>query len=240
MRFVTWNCNGALRKKFSMLQSMQADVFIIQECEDPSHVQCSSYHDWARNYLWVGPNKNRGLGIFARSGITLEASPLDLGALELFLPCRVNDSINLVGVWSRQANSPTFKYIGQVWKFLQKNSCFLESGDSILIGDFNSNSCWDVWDRWWNHSDVVRHLSLIGLESAYHVLRNEVQGGEQEPTFFMYRKPNKPYHIDYAFISNSLLDGASCEVGRPDDWLAASDHMPVLVEIPERNEIPPV
>ena len=102
---------------------------------------------------------------------------------------------------------------------------------AICIGDLNSNTCWDVWDRWWSHSDVVKELKDLGLGSVYHVTRSEDQGKELTPTFFMNRKLNKPYHIDYAFISQLLLQGASVDVGHPEKWLEYSDHMPLIVQI---------
>ncbi len=232
MRIVSWNCNGALRNKLHMLQSLNTDLCIIQECEDPS--QCSSevYRLWASNYLWIGTNKNRGLGIFARPDIHIEAVPLEATSLELFLPCKVNGSISLLAAWTREANSPTFHYIGQLWKFLQKHEHFLFTEFAVLIGDLNSNACWDVWDRWWNHSDVVRQLQSIGLFSLYHHVHEEPHGKETTPTFYMHRKTDRAYHIDYAFLSAKLLDNASCEVGEPTAWLEFSDHMPLTVNIP--------
>ena len=91
--------------------------------------------------------------------------------------------------------------------------------------------CWDEWDRWWNHSDVVNDLKAIGLESCYHQVAGEDQGKETRPTFFMYRKVEKPYHIDYAFLSQALLPNAKLEIGDIDTWLEHSDHMPVVVDI---------
>jgi len=221
-----------LRKKLERLVALDADLYVIQECEDPSQCASVHYREWAANHLWTGTNKNRGLGVFAKPRLHLEAVPLSTSPLELFLPCRVNDSVSLVAVWTRQANSPTFRYIGQLWKFLQVHSQFLKAEHSLLIGDLNSNACWDVWDRWWNHTDVVNQLRDLGLQSIYHLARKESQGQESTPTFYMYRKRDRPYHIDYAFLSEALVCGATCDVGDPSLWLEISDHMPVVVEVP--------
>ncbi|NTV66869.1 MAG: endonuclease/exonuclease/phosphatase family protein [Chlorobaculum sp.] len=231
MRIVSWNCNGALRNKLRKLEALNADLCIIQECENPLQCASEDYKSWAKNHLWVGTNKNRGLGVFAKPNIHLEAVPLDTSTLELFLPCKINSSISLLAVWTRNANSPTFQYIGQLWKFLQKHEQFLASGDAALIGDLNSNACWDVWDRWWNHSDVVQQLEGVGLTSLYHHTHKEQQGSESIPTFYMYRKREKPYHIDYVFLSETLLKSATCDVGDPTVWLELSDHMPLIINI---------
>lgn len=250
MRIVNWNCNGALRNKLHKLQALNADLCIIQECEDPLRCVSEEYRIWAKNHLWIGTNKNRGLGVFARPDILLEPVSLDTAQLELFLPCKVNGSISLLAVWTRHANSPTFQYIGQLWKFLQKHEQFLTAEHSALIGDLNSNVCWDVWDRWWNHSDVVRQLQGVGLTSLYHHVNGEGQGAETKATFYMYRKREKPYHIDYAFLSEKLLEGATCEIGDPTAWLDHSDHIPLIVNIhqpftttrktPSATSVPPL
>ena len=63
MRVVSWNCNGAFRKKYKSIQAFDADIYVIQECEDPLAAKDSGYNEFAQNYLWTG-QKNRGLGIF--------------------------------------------------------------------------------------------------------------------------------------------------------------------------------
>lgn len=77
----------------------------------------------------------------------------------------------------------------------------------------------------------MKELQELGLSSLYHRERSEAQGKESTPTFFMNRKRERPYHIDYAFLSEVLLPAAAVEIGRPDSWLEHSDHMPFIVRI---------
>ena len=232
MRIVSWNCNGAFRKKWSILNSLHGDIYIVQECENPEISKDVDYQKWARNHLWIGKNSGRGLGVFCMTDSSLSHVPLPDHGLELFLPCMIDDKVALLAAWTKQANSPTFKYIGQLWKWLQQHGQFLEHGQSLLVGDLNSNARWDVWDRWWNHSDVVRELEQRGLKSLYHVFHGEAQGHETIPTFFHYRDCKRPYHIDYAFLSSSLLKDAAMSIGAIESWLEHSDHMPLIIDIP--------
>ena len=64
MKIVSWNCNGKFREKFKYIVELDADVYIIQECENPEDYINTSYNNFARKYIWTGENKNRGLGIF--------------------------------------------------------------------------------------------------------------------------------------------------------------------------------
>lgn len=229
MILVSWNCAGAFRTKFQALAQFDADLYIVQECEGPAGSTHDDYRQWAANHLWVGADKNCGLGVFGRSGVRLERLPLDTGGLELFLPCRINDSACLLAVWTKQANSPTFQYIGQLWKFIELHKQSLAMAPLLVVGDLNSNVRWDKWDRWWNHSDVVRELGALGTESAYHHSRSVAQGAETEPTFFHQRNILKPYHIDYAFLPKTWLNGCSVSIGEAVEWINLSDHMPVIV-----------
>lgn len=230
MRIVSWNCNGALRKKRHLLDDLRADILVVQECENPAQHQDAHYKHWAGNYLWTGDNKNKGLGVFAKSEVQLEPLDLEAGRLQLFLPCRVGE-ITLLAVWTKEAGSPTFKYIGQLYKWLQLHKAQIAKHRAIVIGDLNSNTCWDAWDRWWNHSDVVKELADIGLHSLYHAQTGQSQGSEAKPTFFLHRNLEKPYHIDYAFLSEMLKASAQLTIGATEHWLEYSDHLPLIVDI---------
>lgn len=149
---------------------------------------------------------------------------------KFFISCRVENQFNLIGTWCHGANSPTFGYIGQLWKYIQINK--QQFGQSIIAGDFNSNKIWDRWDRWWNHSDVVRELEEIGILSIYHKHFIENQGEETSPTFYLYRKNDKPYHIDYIFASDNLIDKIlDFKIGCLDNFLEFSDHAPIYARL---------
>ncbi len=230
MKIVTWNCNGAFRKKFEHLSYINADIYVIQECEDPEKCKDQSYKNWASNYLWIGNNKNSGLGVFAKTGLSLKELDWESGGLQSFIPFTVNNEFTALAVWTKQANSPTFQYIGQLWKYLQAHQSKLNSPKSIVCGDFNSNVCWDKWDRWWNHSDVVNDLARINIHSIYHHVNNVQQGAETTPTFYLHRNIEKPYHIDYAFASSGLLKSSHLTIGALEEWITLSDHMPIIFE----------
>ena len=72
MKIVTWNCNGALMKKLERISYFNADIYIIQGCEDPSRTNDIVYQEWSDNYLWIGDSENNGLGIFPKPNVALE------------------------------------------------------------------------------------------------------------------------------------------------------------------------
>ncbi|MFN8297167.1 MAG: hypothetical protein U0T69_13295 [Chitinophagales bacterium] len=233
MKIVTWNCNGAFRNKFENISNYSADLYIIQECENPAESLHKKYKEWASNYIWLGDTKNKGLAVFARPEIKLEklnwSNQFNDHQVKYFLPCKINQDFDLLAVWTHRNNSPNFGYIGQLWKYLQINKSELST--TIIAGDFNSNTNWDEWDRWWNHSDVVNELKALGIESIYHKFTGEQQGKESKPTLYFQRKITRPYHIDYIFGAQRFLDNLKkIEIGDSDKWLNISDHMPILFE----------
>jgi exonuclease III len=170
MRMLTWNCNGAFRIKYKTLEELNPDICIIQECEDPNSVskKFEDFQMFSKNNLWLGSNKNKGLGVFAKSTVSMKALSFNNlyreRKLKWFIPIRINDSFNLLAVWNHQNDSKAFAYIGQFWQFMRNNKS--EFKDMVIGGDFNSNAIWDSWDRWWNHSDCVKELAELNISSV--------------------------------------------------------------------------
>lgn len=221
---------GAFRKKIALIKAIEADIYIIQECENLEQSK-GAYDAWLPNIIWKGINKNKGIAVFSK--LDLEELEWNDNELELFLPIKVNKDLQLLAIWTKHANSPTFQYIGQLWKYLQLHTSKLKERPSIICGDLNSNAQWDVWDRWWNHSDVVDQLQSMNICSLYHELREEKQGEESEPTFFMHRNQIKKYHIDYLFSHRSLFikEKSECTIFPREYWLEHSDHLPMLFNL---------
>lgn len=231
-KVLTWNCNGALRRKWPALDTFNADLLILQECENPAQAKDEAYLRWAGDqYLWAGPTKCRGIAVVARNGLTLQKVPLELNGLQHFLPCLVNGEWPLLGTWTGRAGSGPYRYIGQLWLFLQSHQSFLSHPRGMVIGDFNSNCIWDKRHRTCNHRDVVRELAALGLESAYHRHFGEAQGEETLKTFYLQRNPAKGYHIDYVF-SGPGWGAGTLSVADRETWLPVSDHVPVVASFP--------
>lgn len=125
MNIVTWNCNGALRKKINEIDVLNADILLVQECEDPAQ-STKQYREWAGDYLWVGASKNKGVGIFPKNGNTVKtldwsdefkvnglfskSSSLTwkTSDLNLFLPFTINSEITALAVWTKGNDSQIF------------------------------------------------------------------------------------------------------------------------------------
>ena len=95
MKFVSWNCNEAFRRKFEHVAALGADVFVIQECENPA-VSSSDYRAWAGSYVWAGKSPNKGIGIFVKNGLSISTLDWPDHGLQQFLPVRIADRLNLL------------------------------------------------------------------------------------------------------------------------------------------------
>lgn len=232
MKLITWNCQGGFRNKFNAILTHLPDILVVQECEHLDKL-LSFTNDKAIDFLWFGHNKNKGVGVFSfgnyRFKLLKEYNP----DFKTIVPILVSDEQTDFILYAICANNPSDKnnqYIEQVWKAINYYDELLQNNiPTILIGDFNSNKIWDIKRRMGNHSDVVSFLEKREIESSYHHHFAEEQGNETQPTFYLYRHQNKPYHIDYCFASKEFINKLeSISIGKYEEWISLSDHMPVI------------
>lgn len=232
MKIVTWNANMAFRNKKHRLLEHDPDILVIQECERPDHA--GTWNEF-EDYEWVGENKNKGIGIYTRNGYTLDRIHEDVPA-RYFLPVSIPEvpPVTLLNVWAMNNTEQREKrYIGQLWTALQHYDFVDEK--TVIAGDINWNVRWDSSPAYGlvaDYTDVINELDNYGLCSAYHELTGEDYGEESEPTFFMRRKEDKPFHTDHVFLPRSLVDAVTeFDVGSYEEWAEYSDHVPLFLEV---------
>lgn len=233
MRLITWNCQGAFRKKAEEILKLQPDILVVPECEHPDKLKFSPMTPKPNDIYWYSDGGGKGIGLFSYSNYKFELLPGFNPEFRYILPFRLIDkknSFNFLAVWAMD-NKENYeaRYIGQVWLAINYYKDLLDN-KTILIGDFNSNKIWDYKDRVGNHSDVVNKLASKDIYSVYHKIFDMEHGKEKHPTLYMYRKKEKPYHIDYCFVSTDLLEKVKeVEIGTYENWATLSDHCPLNI-----------
>jgi hypothetical protein len=225
MRIVSWNCAMGFNKKRPLVEALESDVAILPEVSQ-RHIAETD----APFKTWVGSNPHKGLGVigFADRSYTLqEAGRL----LPWHIPFTV-DGVNIIALWAH-VRDKDLKYVRVTHEIVNRHADFLASAPSLLMGDFNSNTVWDREHPGRNHSMLVDKLHGLGLQSVYHQAERVAHGAETTKTYFHTKKLHFGYHIDYAFLGGA---SASLDVGRHEDWLQYSDHMPLILEIEPSQE----
>ncbi len=233
MKIITWNCNMAFRKKAGIILKHKPDILIIQECEQPVKLKLGDSIPLPDSSLWFGNNHHKGLGIFSYNGFKLKLRRTYNPLLKTIIPISVTGGsfdFTLYAIWAWNPTDPDGRYVEQIWKALHHYDKHLTNKPVILAGDFNSNTIWDRKHREGNHSNVVKRLEAKKIFSTYHLHYKQEQGKEKHPTLYMYRHKDKPYHIDYCFVSAELINKlTSVEIGRHKFWTKYSDHVPVII-----------
>lgn len=235
MRIITWNCNMAFRKKAAMILEYKPDILVVPECEHPGKLVFPAGIPQPTDSLWFGSNLNKGLGIFSYSHFRFKVHRRHNPDLRMIIPITVKgsaDTFILYAVWANNPTDPDGQYVEQVWKAIHHYDKYISGKRTILAGDFNSNTIWDRKYRTGNHSHVVKRLEEKGVHSCYHLYHKQAQGQEQHPTHYLYRHRDKPYHLDYCFVSADMAEKiGSVEIGDYEYWTKYSDHVPVMVTI---------
>jgi len=229
----------AFRKKATKLVELCPDVVIIPECESPARLTFSNSSLEPKDKIWIGENTSKGMGIFSYSDLKLKVHEAYDPKFRYVVPIRVSgkENFDLIAVWAMDNKEylPQ-RYIGQVWLALQKYEHLLH-GSVLIAGDFNWNKIWDASRNIaGNLTTMIEFLKAKGISSLYHQFFRESFGQETQPTWYMYRHVEKPYHIDYCFGSSDFADRLQMvEVGRHETWHQWSDHAPIICSFNARS-----
>lgn len=226
----------AFRRKHRLLAEYDPDVVVAQETECPDTTgSWDTFTDWR----WIGENDSQGLAVFVTSGELSTPGVDGCGGL-LTLPVVTEVGPDLLAVWAKNDETERrHRYIGQVSRAVEAYDGFLEDGAAV-VGDFNWNGTFDESPTYPLHDDlagVTDRLRAHGLHSSYHWTRDCAFGREPDPTFYLRKERESPHHIDYVFVPETTLQsGVEVTVGSYDDWIDASDHVPVVVEWPDSSD----
>jgi hypothetical protein len=231
MRLITWNCNkGIYSKKVPLLNPMAADIAVIQECPKPV-VE-------SENCLWFGDNPKQGITVLTSPSYKLTRLPTLDDVPKFVVPIEVIGPANftLFAVWTK--TDPQYRYVRGAVKAVEMYREVFAGSPCVLMGDFNSNSIWDnLHPAELNHSALVKVMHSLGLASAYHSFFEEAQGEETRPTYYHRWNRKEPFHIDYCFMPAAWMQQVrNVEVGGYEDWKAASDHRPLVIDIDFNSE----
>ena len=65
MKIISWNANCKFREKYKDIAKHEADIYVIQECENPATCKDSDYRTFTQNGFWVGNINYKGLMVFS-------------------------------------------------------------------------------------------------------------------------------------------------------------------------------
>ncbi len=233
MNITTWNCAMAFRKKYQHVLTEDLDLLVLQECEHKDKLPLDIFReDGMKDIIWYGKNPHKGVAIISFHDIQIELMEIHNPEFEYVLPVRLSkggQAINLFAIWAMPHKSRSKGYVGQVWRAIHHYDELLAQ-PTLLVGDFNSHPIWDRKYPKGCHSDVVAFLAQRDIHSTYHQCNVVTSGEEPDPTFFLTKKKDKPYHLDYCFASSSMITAeTTVTIGNYDQWISHSDHMPVMI-----------
>lgn len=240
MKIVSWNCRHGFYNlgKYKKIRELDADIYVILEFNTVAGTD-EEYEDFIKNkkvlmyYDTDIGGKNKGIAIIANEGIELKDNNWYYEYND-FLSVRVDDSFDLVVVWTHEyvkedekwVKKGNNEYIRRIEEYLKMYKDELINSDNLVMcGDFNIDLALDyIKDK----DYFIKLLEEYGYESIYHKEFDENFGEESTKTFF--KKDGSKYHIDYLFSKPEII--ACFEVGDKEDYVDNwSDHVPLIFEV---------
>ena len=226
MRLITWNCCWKVEQKLTALLAEAPDVAVIQEC---SKAALDKLPDGYRG-LWLGGAVNHGLGLICREPWTAT----NVLAAEQPLFVRVDIAgprpFRLIAAWNCPPKGTT--YLANLRNFFIAHEDWLDSPDTVLAGDLNSQEGCSLDRGRYRHRNLEEGLRAKGLVDTYAAVRGSQSLQTREPTHHHQWKLDKPFHVDYIFAPEAWLPSiCSITIGAPAFWSRLSDHSPVTLSL---------
>lgn len=223
----------AFRKKAEFILKENPDIVVVPESESPEKLKFKDNVSKPNDIFWCGDNPNKGIGVYSYSHFKISILKIYNPEFKYIIPLAIKSKdieFILLAIWCQKPTN-TDNYGIQTWNAINFYSDLLNNEKVIIAGDFNSSSIWDKKNREANHTNIVKNLKYKGIKSMYHQFYNEKQGEESKATLFMHKKAERPYHIDFCFVSNYFASRLkNVQVGDHKDWSKLSDHMPILFD----------
>lgn len=247
MRIVAWNLRGGTDAKWDVLTGLGPDVAVLPEAARTPKRAAPSLLGPGPEWHWVGRNAAKGLAVatFGRPSAVAHVDVSGRWSVGAIVPVRPAEpapasvphprrgrTLFVLGIWSCPLQ--TGGYGREVVRAVEAHAERIRRTPSIVAGDFNIDANTSEQRRSAAFTKLVRTFSALGLSSAYHHCLGEPFGAETRPTYYHHRDRQRPFHIDYCFLSQPLLERVrEVEVGLYGDWVepGLSDHVPVIVDL---------
>lgn len=239
MKIVSWNCRSGFynKEKYKKIRELDADIYVILEFNTPANTD-EEYEEFIKNkkvlmyYNEDIGGRDKGIAIIAKENIELEDNNWYYDSND-FLSVRINDSFDLVAVWTHnqvkvdgkwtdKGNNEYIKHIEEYLKIYKDE--LINSDNLVMCGDFNIDLALD------NKKDkdyFIKLLEEYGYESIYHKAFDEEFGKESTKTFF---STDGEFYIDYLFSTPEII--TSFDLGEKEDYVDKySDHVPLIFEV---------
>jgi exonuclease III len=219
LKVITWNCNQNFKTKYQVLESYDADIMVVQECESLPQDFLPKY-----NNHWHGLNKNKGISLFCKTSSNVSNNFLDKYIYAL--PIEFTE-FNLLAVWSFNHRAEKFgeNKSGYLIEAISYYKEWLDSkSKGLILGDFNHSSIWDKKMLPINtFQNLEAELSKSNFHSIYHNYFSELNGTESSPTLYWRKNKEHKYHIDYMFSKG--FETKDFFLSSFDETIKYSDHM---------------
>ena len=218
------------QRKADRIAALKPDIAVIPECGE---IAASAFETYGYSSIWVGSNSTKGLAVFVRHPLHVRLVSRPEQKIIAMLDIEGHKRpLKLIAVWACKVGSEKCdNYIGQVCKAFRANPSWFAHANTVVAGDFNSNSAWDWARPTGNHTTVVEILQKHKIVSAYHKFYRQKHGEETRNTFYFHKDLQNPFHIDYVYLPSLWARRLKrVSIGTHARWAALSDHRPLVVD----------